>query len=73
MKNVDLIKKQYRPGMRVRLILMEDPYPHPQPGSLGTVAFVDDIGTVHVSWDCGSSLGLVVGVDQFQVVVGEAL
>ena len=24
---------------------------------------VDDIGTIHVSWDCGSSLGIAYGED----------
>ena len=27
------------------------------------VPHVDDIGTIHVSWDCGSSLGVVLGED----------
>lgn len=32
-------------------------------GVLGTVLYVDDMGTIHVSWDCGSSLGVVLGED----------
>ena len=33
------------------------------PGCKGTVKGVDDIGTIHVQWDCGSSLGVAYGED----------
>ena len=36
------------------------------PGCQGTVRWVDDMGTIHVSWDCGSSLGLIPGEDEFK-------
>ena len=43
---------------------MNDPYrPDLKEGTLGTVVHVDDAGTIHVSWDCGSSLGVVLGED----------
>ena len=42
---------------------MDDPYTSLTTGDKGTVRFVDDIGTIHISWDCGSSLGAVYGVD----------
>jgi len=43
---------------------MNDPYrPDLKEGSLGTVIRVDDIGTIHVAWDCGSSLGVLLGED----------
>jgi hypothetical protein len=29
-------------------------------GTKGTVVHVDDIGTVHVEWHCGSRLGLIL-------------
>ena len=29
-----------------------------KPGECGTVDLVDDLGTLHVKWDCGSVLGL---------------
>lgn len=57
------LKTYFAPGTRVRLIKMEDDYSKLKPGDLGTVIGVDDIGTVHVSWDIGSSLGVVLGVD----------
>ena len=32
-------------------------------GARGTVVSVDDIGTIHIRWDCGSSLGVSYGED----------
>ena len=55
------IKDTYKPGTRVRLGWMNDPYTKLKPGEMGTVIAVDDIGTIHVNWDCGSTLGLVFG------------
>ncbi len=57
-------KKAYPPGARVELVRMEDPYRNLAPGEQGTVVAVDDIGTIHVNWDCGSSLGLAYGEDE---------
>jgi hypothetical protein len=57
------IKEQYPPGTRVELICMDDPYSKLKPGDQGTVSFVDDIGTIHINWDCGSSLGVAYGID----------
>ncbi len=45
-------------GKRVRLIRCNDPYTKLEPGSEGKVEFVDDMGTLFVKWDNGSSLGL---------------
>lgn len=55
-------------GKRVKLIRCSDEYTKLKPGELGTINFVDDIGTVFVKWDCGSSLGMIDGVDQWQLV-----
>ena len=52
----------------VKLICMNDPYSDLVAGALGTVTYVDDIGTIHVAWDCGSTLGVVYGVDSCVVV-----
>lgn len=29
---------------------------------------VDDIGTIHVRWDCGSSLGVVYPEDKCEII-----
>jgi hypothetical protein len=39
-------------------------------GCEGTVTSVDDIGTIHVAWDCGSSLGVVYGEDSCRRIDG---
>ena len=56
--------EEYPIGCRVELTMMSDPYnTRLCPGEKGTVMHVDDIGTIHVRWDCGSSLGVVYGED----------
>jgi hypothetical protein len=67
-EQLEYLRSQYPPGTRVELISMNDPYSSLQSGDQGTVAFVDDIGTVHVNWDCGSGLGLVYGGDSYKQI-----
>lgn len=55
-------------GKRVRLIECTDPHTRLQPGIKGTVALVDDAGTLHVTWDSGASLGLIPGEDRWEVI-----
>lgn len=58
------LKCDYPEGTRVRLIHMDDPYSRLEPGDEGSVIGVDDIGTIHVKWDNGSTLGVVFGEDR---------
>ena len=60
---LEQLRSIYRPGTRVVLVKMNDPYTKLEPGTRGTVISVDDIGTIHVNWDSGSSLGIVYGED----------
>ena len=69
-KQIENIREQYPQGTRVELIRMDDPQAPPV-GTRGTVTAVDDIGTIHVKWDTGSSLGIAYGEDQCRVLVGE--
>jgi hypothetical protein len=46
---------------------MNDPYPV-KPQTKGTVDRVDDIGTLHVKWDDGRTLGIVPNEDIFILV-----
>ena len=62
------LKEYYTSGTRVMLIRMNDPYTNLRLGDRGTVTLVDDIGTVHVNWDCGSTLGVVFGEDECQKI-----
>jgi len=69
-ETVERLKKQYPKGTRVELIFMNDPYAKLKPGDKGMVSMVDDIGTVFVHWDCGSSLGVAYGEDHIRKVDG---
>lgn len=60
---VERIKREYPAGARVELLSMSDPYQVMPEGLQGTVICVDDTGTIHVSWDNGSTLGVVYGED----------
>lgn len=57
-----------RPGERVELVRTTDPFTHLRPGARGTVLGVDDLGTIHVAWDCGSALGVVPDEDEIRHV-----
>lgn len=66
------LRKRYPIGCRVKLIRMDDQYCRDlKPGMMGTVTHVDDIGTIHVAWDCGSTLGVVYGADSCTGVYSE--
>lgn len=56
-------------GKRIRLTKCTDQYTSLRPGTLGTIDLIDDMGTVHVQWDNGSTLGLVPDAgDSFDIV-----
>lgn len=61
-ERINVIKRDYPKGTRVVLVKMDDEQA-PSKGTEGTVEYVDDIGTVHISWDNGSKLGAVIGED----------
>ena len=65
---VQRLKEAYPVGTMVELISMEDPYAPVEGGTKGRVTHVDDIGTIHVDWETGSTLGLICGVDRFKVI-----
>ena len=58
-----MLKEKFVSGTRVVLVKMNDDYSTLKEGDKGTVVMVDDIGTIHVDWDNGSSLGVVFGED----------
>jgi hypothetical protein len=64
-ETVERIRKQYPVGCRVELLRMDDPQAPPI-GTKGTVRYVDDIGSLGVAWDNGSSLQVVYGEDLFK-------
>ena len=62
------LREKYPTGTRVELVYMHDQYTKLTAGDKGTVRCVDDMGTIHISWDCGSSLGAVYGEDVVKVI-----
>lgn len=60
---VERLRKEYPVGAKVELIHMNDPYRVMPVGIKGEVTGVDDIGTIHVSWESGCHLGVAYGED----------
>ena len=61
-------KKEYI-GKRVRFLRSSDPYTKLVYGDEGVVMSVDALGTVHIKWDNGSTLGMITEEgDRFQFV-----
>ena len=56
------LRENYPKGARVELVKMDD-IQAPPIGTRGTVRGVDDIGSIMVRWDNGSSLSVAWGVD----------
>lgn len=71
-KTLQRLRAEYSAGARVKLLNMNDPYNTKlKAGEQGTVVAVDDMGTIHVKWDCGSNLGVAYGEDRCRVIEGE--
>lgn len=66
-EEVRTIRETYRQGMRIHLLNMDD-IQAPPIGTVGTVIGVDDIGSVMVAWDNGSSLSVIPGIDEIEIV-----
>lgn len=61
-ETVERIRAEYPIDTRVELMKMDD-VQAPTIGTKGTVTGVDDIGSIMVAWDNGSSLHVVYGED----------
>jgi len=56
-------------GKRVRFLRSNDQYTKLVWGDEGVVTHIDALGTVHIKWDNGSTLGMITEEgDRFQVV-----
>lgn len=63
----DKLEKMYPAGTRIALIKMEDEQA-PKVGTIGTVYGVDDIGSLLVKWDNGSSLNVLFEIDKVEKI-----
>ena len=61
-------RARYKPGTRVELVRMDDPYTKIAAGTKGIVIGVDSIGTCNIQWDDGSTLGAAYGADEITVI-----
>lgn len=61
-QQVERVRKQYPAGTRVEIVQMRD-VQAPPVGTAGTVAGVDDTGSILVDWDNGSGLNVIYGED----------
>lgn len=66
-EKLEYLRKTYAPGTRVRLEYMDD-VQAPPIGTSGTVKGVDDIGSIMIQWDNGSSLSVVYGYDRCKII-----
>lgn len=65
-RQAERYKQLYPEGTRVLLIQMgNDPNPV-EPKTRGTVNYVDDIGTIHCTFDNGRTVGIVPAEDSFR-------
>ena len=54
-------------GKRIKLITMfDDPYPI-ESGTMGTITHIGG-DVMNVTWDNGRSLGVVIGVDKYEIL-----
>lgn len=68
-EQIEQLRTEFPVGSRVELVKMDDPYRTDLvPGTKGTVTCVDDSGSIHVNWDCHSSLAVIYGVDVCKIV-----
>ena len=65
---VESIRAKYPEGTRVRMIRMGDDINPIPKGTVGTVRFVDDAGSVHMAWDNGRTLAFIPGEDVVEIV-----
>lgn len=68
MPDVDVVRKKYPKGTRLRLLRgISDPFSPKKQGEIMTVSFIDDAGQIHGTWDSGGNIALIAGLDAFEV------
>lgn len=68
---LEQLRKKYPAGTKLQLISMRDEKYPILPGTIGEVTHIDDLGSIHMKWQNGSSLALIPEVDSFKVLEAE--
>ena len=68
---LEQLRKQYPKGTKLQMITMRNEKYPILPGTIGEVTHIDDLGSIHMKWQNGSSLALIPEVDSFKVVAAE--
>lgn len=71
-REAKIYKERYLKGTRIELLSMNDSQAVP-PGTRGTVDHVDDLGTIHMNWDNGRTLGIRPQEDSFRKLTEQEL
>lgn len=70
---IQRMKDSYPPGTRLVLLSMDDPYAPIPSGMRGTVEHVDDAAQIHMRWDNGRTLAIILEEDDFRKLTEEEL
>lgn len=62
------LRNKYKVGTKIKLIRMYDLIGAVPPNTTGIISCIDDIGTIHIEWENGSSLGLNFEIDEFIIL-----
>ena len=66
-KELTALREKYPAGTIVKLISMND-VQAPPVGTIGEVTMIDDMGSLHVNWQNGSTLALIPNVDLWEIL-----
>lgn len=66
-ERVAQLRNQYPKGTKIELLEMDD-VQAPPVGTVGIVQGVDDLGSLLVRWENGSSLSVIDGVDRVKKI-----
>ncbi len=66
-KELTALREKYPIGTIVKLISMND-VQSPHVGTIGEVTMIDDMGSIHVHWQNGSTLALIPDVDSWEIL-----
>ena len=69
-EHIEQLRKKYPVGTKIQLISMRDEKYPILPGTIGEVTHIDDMGSIHMKWQNGSSLAIIPEVDSFRVAPG---